>query len=99
MFSLGIAASAGALTNLTNGYDMFYSLNIPSNFLSGGFIEMELEVPTQTSTAIYFTGTALASFCLSLIIIDVDPESTSNNTLAPPFDLKNYDNNFPTNQY
>ncbi len=99
LFSLGIAASAGALTNLSNGYDMFYSLSIPSNFLSRGFIEMELEVPTQTSTAISFTGTALASFCLSLILIDVDPELTLDNTLAPPFDLKNYNNNFPINQY
>ena len=78
---------------------MFYSLSIPPNFLSKGFIEMELEVPSQTSTAIGFTGTALQQFYLNLIIIDVDPELTLDNTLAPPFDLKNYNVNFPINQY
>ncbi len=95
MFCLGIAASVGALTNLSNGHDSFYSLSIPSNFLSKGFIEMELEVASQTSTAIAFTGTTLACFYINLIIIDVDPELTLDNTLAPPSDLKNYNNNFP----
>ena len=99
MFCLGIAASVGQVTNLSNGSDSFYSLNIPSNFLSKGFIEMELEVASQTTTAISFTGTALASFYINLIIIDVDPELTLDNTLAPHFDLKNYNNNFPINQY
>jgi hypothetical protein len=60
---------------------------------------MELEVPTQTSTAISFTGTALGNLCIHLIIIDVDPELTLDNTLAPPFDLKNYNVNFPIKQY
>ncbi len=60
---------------------------------------MELEVPTQTTAAINFLTTSLSNFCLSLIIIDVDPELTLDNTLAPPFDLKNYNNNFPINQY
>ena len=99
LFSLGLLASGGALTNLSNGYDMFYSLSIPSNFLSKGFIEMELEVPSQTTTAISFTGAALQQFYINLIIIDVDPELTLDNTLAPPFDLKNYNVNFPINQY
>ena len=99
MFCLGIAASVGALTNLYNGHDSFYSLSIPSNFLSKGFIEMELEVPSQTSASINFRGVSLQTFCLSLIIIDVDPELTLDNTLAPPFDLKNYNVNFPINQY
>jgi hypothetical protein len=69
LFCLGIAASVGALTNLSNGHDSFYSLNIPSSFLSKGFIEMELEVASQTTTAISFTGTALASFYITLILI------------------------------
>ena len=60
---------------------------------------MELEVPTQTTSAINFTGTALSSFYINLIIIDVDPEQTLDNTLAPPFQLKNYNVNFPINQY
>ena len=99
LFCLGLAASGGAMNNLSNGNDLFYSLSIPSNFLSRGYIEMELEVPTQTTTAINFTGTSLSSFYINLIIIDVDPELTLDNTLAPPFQLKNYNNNFPINQY
>jgi hypothetical protein len=77
---------------------MYYSLNIPSNFLSKGFIEMELEVPTQTSSSIAFVNN-LANFCLTLIIIDYDPELTLDNTLAPPFDSNNNNINFPIKQY
>ena len=97
--SLGLSSAGGAINNISNGNDLFYSLSIPSNFLSRGYIEMELEVPTQTTTAINFTGTSLSSFYINLIIIDVDPELTLDNTLAPPFQLKNYNNNFPINQY
>ncbi len=95
----GLVPNAGSLTTLSNASDSFYRLNIPSNFLSKGFIEMELEVPSQTALPINFTGTLLNQFYISFIIIDVDPELTLDNTLAPPFDLKNYNNNFPINQY
>ena len=77
---------------------MFYSLNIPSNFLSKGFVEMELEVPSQTSLSIAFVNN-LITLCLTLIIIDVDPELTLDNTLAPPFDSNNNNINFPIKQY
>ena len=99
LFCLGIAAAGGTMTLLSNGYDMFYSLNIPSNFLSKGFIEMELEFPSQTTAAINFLGNALQQFYLSLIIVDVDHELTLDNTLAPPFDSNNYNINFPIKQY
>ena len=98
LFCLGLISAASSLTNLSNGHDSFYSLSIPSNFLSKGFIEMELEVPSQITTAInYISG--LPNFNVNLIIMDVDPELTLDNTLAPPFQLKNYNNNFPINQY
>ncbi len=99
LFSLGLSSSVGTINNLSNGYDMFYSLNIPSNFLSKGFIEMELELPSQTINPINFLGTTLVNFCLSLIIMDVDPELTLDNTLAPPFDSNNSNINFPIKQY
>ncbi len=54
---------------------------------------MELEVPLQNSTAINLIG-GLLNFNVNLIIVDIDPELTLDNTLAPPFDLKNYNNNF-----
>ncbi len=56
---------------------------------------MELEVPLQTSTVINFNFIGgLLNFKVNLIIIDVNPELTLDNTLAPPFDLKNYNNKF-----
>ena len=98
LFCLGLSGSANALTNFKNGHDMFYSLNIPSNFLSKGFIEMELEIPSQTSLSIAFVNN-LITFCLTLIIIDVDPELTLDNTLAPPIDYNNYNVNIPIRPY
>ncbi len=65
LFCLGLATSGGILNNLSNSNDNFYSLNIPSNFLNRGFIEMELEVPSQTTTAITFTGIVLAPLYFS----------------------------------
>ncbi len=59
-----------------------------TSLVRGGFIEMEREVPAETTASINFLSTALLTFSLSLIIIDVDPELTFDNTLAPPFDLK-----------
>jgi hypothetical protein len=98
LFCLGLSGSANALTNFKNGHDMFYSLNIPSNFLSKGFIEMELEIPSQTSLSIAFVNN-LITFSLTLIIIDVDPELTLDNTLAPPIDYNNYNVNIPIRNY
>ena len=86
------------MTTLYYAHDMYYSLNIPSYLLSKGFVEMELEVPSQTSSSIAFVNN-LANFCLSLIIIDYDPELTLDNTLAPPFDSNNNNINFPIKQY
>ena len=83
---------------ITNNSDMFYSLNIPSNFLQKGFIEMELECPSATSSIAYVTGLPLKTFYISLIIIDEDLELTKDLTLAPPIDYNNYNVNMPIRQ-
>jgi|LakMenE18May11ns_1017448.scaffolds.fasta_scaffold9459115_1 hypothetical protein len=98
LFCLNLTASVNAISTLFYAHDMYFSLNIPSNFLSKGFVEMELEVPSQTSSSIAFVNN-LANFCLTLIIIDYDPELTLDNTLAPPFDSNNNNINFPIKQY
>jgi hypothetical protein len=59
---------------------------------------MELELPSQIVSPITFVNT-LVSFFVSLIIIDVDPELTQDNTLASPFELKNYNVNIPIRQF
>ena len=78
---------------------MFYSFNIPSNFLNKGFIEMELESPSSTSSIDFVTGLPLKTFYISLIIIDQDPELTNDSTLAPPIDYNNYNVNIPIRPY
>jgi hypothetical protein len=82
-----------------NNSDMFYSLHIPSNFLQKGFIEMELECPSATTSINYVTGLPLKTFYISMIIIDEDPELTSDLTLAPPIDYNNYNVNIPIRNY
>ena len=84
---------------ITNNSDMFYSLNIPSNFLQKGFIEMELECPSATTSIVYVTGLPLKTFYISLIIIDEDPERTLDLTLAPPIDYNTYNVNMPIRPY
>jgi hypothetical protein len=84
---------------ITNNSDMFYSINIPSNFLQKGLIDMELECPSATSSINYVTGLPLKTFYISLIIIDEDLELTKDLTLAPPIDYNNYNVNMPIRNY
>ena len=84
---------------ISNNSDMFYSLNIPSNFLQKGLIDMELECPSATSSINYVTGLPLKTFYISLIIIDEDLELTQDLTLAPPVDYNNYNVNMPIRNY
>ena len=70
---------------------MFYNVNVPSNFLSNGYIDVELECPSQTTSAIdCTTGNPLSNFYLNLVIVDEDLERTYDTVLAPHIDMKNY---------
>jgi len=82
-----------------NATDFFYSLNVASNFLEKGFIELELECITTTQNIDFITGQTLQFFYISLIIIDQDPELTTDLTLAPPIDYNNYNVNIPIRNY
>jgi hypothetical protein len=87
--SVGFGSVVGSFSSIPNENDLFYSLNLPTTFLSRGLIEIELEVPAQTTASISFAAAASLTLFLSLIISDVDPEIgpelTLDNTLAPPF--------------
>ncbi len=51
--------------------NFFNNVYIPSNFLSNGYIDVELECPAQTTTAIdYITGNPLRNFYIHLVIVD-----------------------------
>jgi len=82
-----------------NATDFFYSLNVSSNFLEKGFIELELECITTTQNIDFITGQTLQFFYISLIIIDQDAELTKDLTLAPPIDYNNYNVNIPIRPY
>ena len=99
ILSTMVHASTVQSNVISNNSDMFYSFNIPSNFLQKGFIEMELESPTATSSIDFVTGLPLKTFYISLIIIDQDPELTKDLTLAPPIDYNNYNVNIYFRHY
>ena len=74
-------------------------MNVASNFLEKGFIELELECITTTQNIDFITGQTLQFFYISLIIIDQDAELTKDLTLAPPIDYNNYNANIPIRPY
>jgi hypothetical protein len=82
-----------------NNNEMFNSFHVSSNFLEKGYIEIELECITATTSINYITSTPLNLFYISLIIIDEDPELTKDLTLAPPIDYNNYNVNIPIRNY
>ena len=82
-----------------NATDFFYSLNVASNFLEKGYLELELECITTTQNIDFITNQPLQFFYISLIIIDQDPELTKDLTLAPPIDYNNYNVNIPIRNY
>ena len=91
--------SAQSNNLIYNASDLFYSVNISSNFLSTGFIELELECPNASANIDFITNTPLKNFYISLVIIDIDPELTKDLTLAPPVDYNNYNVNIPIRNY
>ena len=100
ILSMGLNPTANILNILYNASEFFYNVNIPHNTFSNGIIDIELEVPTQTSSAIEFiSGTPLSSFYINFVIIDEDLQISHYTTLAPPINFKTYNSNFPIKQY
>ena len=85
-----IATFKGTDTTILNCSEFFYNLNVPSNFLLNGLIDVQIESPVVTANIDFFTGNPLNKFFISLIIVDEDDELTQDETLAPKVDYKNY---------
>jgi len=85
-----LATFKGTDTTILNCSEFFYNLNVPVNFLQNGYIDIQLESPVVTSNIDFFTGNPLYKFFLSLIIIDEDDEPTTDSSLAPSVEYKNY---------
>ena len=79
--------------------NFFYNVNIPSNFLSNGYIHMELECPSSSATIDFITSSPLNNFYINFVIVDEDLELTSDAILAPPINMNNYNVNIPIKPY
>ena len=100
LFSMALSSTVNTLNTLYNATEFFYNVNIPSTFLSNGYIDIELECPSQTSTAIDFiTSNPLNNFYINFVIVDEDLQLTSDTVLAPPINMNNYHVNVPIKQY
>ena len=69
-----LAIFKGTDTVITNSSEFFYNVNVPINFLTKGFIELQIEAPAATSVVDYLSTQQLYKFFISLIIVDEDDE-------------------------
>ncbi len=79
----------GTNTTTLNNSELFYNFNVPSTFLSKGYIDVEVEAPSVFGNTT-FTGGALDRFILSFIIVDEDDEEIKDPNIAQTVDFKNY---------
>ena len=76
---------------LTNNSELFYSSsNVPENFLSRGYIEIEIESPVVTGNVDYISGAPMKPFFLTFLIFDEEDEEIHDPNIAPKVDYKNY---------
>ena len=100
LFSMPLSSTANTLNTLYNATEFFYNINVPSNFLSNGYIDCELEIPAQTTSAVDFiTNNPLKNLYINLVIVDEDLEITNDTILAPPINMKNDNTNMPIRPY
>ena len=85
-----ILVTTRANTMVYNNTEFFCSINIPSTFLSKGYIDIELESPVVTTAVDFITSTLLRPFYLTFIIVDEDEEETKDESLAAKVEYKNY---------
>jgi hypothetical protein len=99
LLSMATNSILGSTNVLYNASEFFYNINVPTNILSQGYIDMELECPAASANIDFITGKPLNTFFVNLIIVDEDMELTKDLTLAPPIDYKHYNTNVPIRQY
>ena len=75
--------------SIFNNSELFYTFNVPSAFLSKGYIDVEIEAPVVT-TNVTFTGTALDRLVLTIIIVDEEEEEIKDPNIAQTVEYKNY---------
>ena len=95
LLSYALSTTTNSPNILFNCSEFFYNINVPSNFLQIGYIDLELECPTAT-TASTLIGIQppLSTFYINLVIVDEDLEQTKDNALAPQINYALNTNNF-----
>jgi hypothetical protein len=99
LLSMATQTTVGSTNVLYNCSEFFYNINVPSNIFSQGYIDLELECPSSGVNIDFLTSSQLKTFFINLIVVDEDPELTSDLTLAPPIDYNHYNVNMPIRPY
>ena len=91
-FSTGnpILITTRANTMVYNNSELFCNINVPSTFLSQGYIEIELESPVVTAAVDFTTSSSLKPFYMTFVIIDQDEEESKDPDIAQTVEYKNY---------
>jgi hypothetical protein len=79
----------GAGQSIFNNSDIFCNFNVPSTFLSKGYIDVEIEAPGVT-IPITYVGNILDRFMLTFVIVDQDEEEIKDPNIAQTVEYKNY---------
>ncbi len=98
-FCIGASSTTNALNIIYNATESFYHINIPPNFLTLGYVDVELECPSATTAVDHISSNPLNNLYINLVIIDADPEITTDSILAPPIDMKHYNVYMPIKMY
>jgi hypothetical protein len=79
----------GTNQSIYNNSELYYNFNVPSTFLSKGYIDVEVESPIIT-VSVAFAATTLDRLMLTFVIVDEDDEETNDPNIAQTVDYKNY---------
>ena len=85
-----ILLTTRANTMVYNNSELFCNINVPSTFLSQGFIEIELESPIVSAAVNFTSSGSLRPFYMTFVIIDQDEEETKDPDIAQMVEYKNY---------
>jgi hypothetical protein len=85
-----ILITTRANTMVYNNSELFCNINVPSTFLSQGYIEIELESPVVTAAVDFTTSSSLKPFYMTFVIIDQDEEDSQDPNIAQTVEYKNY---------
>ena len=79
----------GTNQSIYNNSELYYNFNVPSTFLSKGYIDVEIEAPVVT-VAITYVGNILDRFMLTFVIVDEDDEEINDPNITQTVEYKNY---------